>query len=444
MSHVFVLDAEKRPLNPVHPARARILLRQGQAAVLRAYPFTIILKAAVLDADCPPVRLKLDPGSKTTGIAVVNDTTGLVVFAAELHHRGTAVKQALDTRRSVRRHHRTRKTRYRPVRFLNRRRKAEWLPPSLHSRIANVMTWVARLRRLAPLGAISLELVKFNTQQMQDAEIRGVEYQQGELAGYEVRQYLLEKWGRRCAYCGATDRLLEVEHIVPRSRGGSDRVSNLTLACRACNERKGNQTAAEFGYPNIQSQASAPLRDAAVVNSTRWALNQQLELLGFPIETSSGGVTKYNRAQRGLPKRHWLDAACVGPSTPAVLRIAGVTPLKITAMGWGTRQMAGLNKYGFPIRHRTQQKQSFGFQTGDLVRAGVPRGKYAGVYMGRGAVRANGSFRIGRVDINHRYCRRLMQNDGYRYQILNGDIHSSMMEAAPSMRVQSETEMMRG
>jgi 5-methylcytosine-specific restriction endonuclease McrA len=217
------------------------------------------------------------------------------------------------------------------------------------------MTWVARLRRLAPLGAISLELVKFNTQQMQDAEIRGVEYQQGELAGYEVRQYLLEKWGRRCAYCGATDRLLEVEHIVPRSRGGSDRVSNLTLACRACNERKGNQTAAEFGYPNIQSQASAPLRDAAVVNSTRWALNQQLELLGFPIETSSGGVTKYNRAQRGLPKRHWLDAACVGPSTPAVLRIAGVTPLKITAMGWGTRQMAGLNIYGFPIRHRTQQ-----------------------------------------------------------------------------------------
>ena len=416
MSYAFVLDAEKRPLNPIHPARARILLRQGKAAVLRMYPFTIILTSAVPAADCPPLRVKLDPGSRTTGIAVVSDTTGTVVWAAELHHRGSAIKRALDARRIVRRSRRTRKTRHRPARFANRRRQTRWLPPSLASRVANVSTWVNRLRRLASITAISLELVKFDTQQMQNTEIRGVEYQQGELAGYEVREYLLEKWGRRCVYCGAAGLPLQIEHIVPHSRGGTNRVSNLTLACPSCNERKGSQTATEFGYPQIQAQARQPLKDVAVLISTRWALYHHLQTTGLPIETGSGGRTKYNRIQRGLPKAHWLDAACIGTSTPAVLEIGGVQPLTITATGWGTRQMCGTNKYGFPIRHRTRRKRHFGFATGDLVRADVPRGKYAGTHSGRVAVRATGSFRVGNVDgINHKYVTLLQRYDGYSY-----------------------------
>jgi hypothetical protein len=130
MSQVFVLDAERRPLNPVHPARARILLRQQKAAGLRMQPFTLILKAAVPAADPTPLRVKLDPSSRTTGIVVVNDASGRVVWAAELHHQGTAIKHALDTRRLVRRSRRTRKTRYRPMRLLNRRRTPGWLPPT--------------------------------------------------------------------------------------------------------------------------------------------------------------------------------------------------------------------------------------------------------------------------------------------------------------------------
>ena len=203
MSKVFVLNANKEPLNPVQAGWARKLLKTGQAAVFRHFPFTIILKEDVAAPVIQPLRVKLDPGSKTTGIAVVNDTTGEVVFAAELEHRGqTIVKKLLD-RRGVRRNRRQRKTRYRQARFLNRKRVEGWLPPSLESRIANIITWVKRLRRWCSVGAISMELVKFDTQQMQNPEISGVEYQQGELAGYEVRQYLLEKWGRECAYCQA-------------------------------------------------------------------------------------------------------------------------------------------------------------------------------------------------------------------------------------------------
>ena len=138
-----------------------------------------------------------------------------MVWAAELAHRGEAVKARLDQRRACRHSRRQRHTRYRPARFANRRRQEGWLPPSLESRIANTLTWVERLRRWCPIGAITLELVKFDTQLLQNAEISGVEYQQGQLAGYEIREYLLEKWGRRCAYCRATDRPLQVEHIVP-------------------------------------------------------------------------------------------------------------------------------------------------------------------------------------------------------------------------------------
>jgi 5-methylcytosine-specific restriction endonuclease McrA len=93
--------------------------------------------------------------------------------------------------------------------------------------VDNVRNWALRLKRWVPIHYIAVETVRFDTQKMQNPEIAGVEYQQGELAGYEVRQYLLEKWGRKCAYCDAENVPLEVEHIVPKSKGGTDRVSNL-------------------------------------------------------------------------------------------------------------------------------------------------------------------------------------------------------------------------
>jgi 5-methylcytosine-specific restriction endonuclease McrA len=362
--------------------------------------------------------VKLDPGSKTTGIAVINDTTGQVVWAAELTHRGQQIRDRLLARRAIRRNRRQRKTRYRQPRFLDRRRPSGWLPPSLQHRVLTTLTWVARLRRWAPIAAISLELVRFDTQQLQDAEIQGVQYQQGELVGYEVRQYLLEKWQRHCAYCGVTDVPLEIEHLVPKSRGGSDRVSNLTVACHACNQRKGSQTAAEYGYPQLQAQAKQPLKDAAAVNSTRWALYQRLVATAMPVDVGTGGRTKYNRTVRGLPKTHWLDAACVGASTSEDLRTRGVVPLRIRATGHGTRQMCGTNASGIPIRHRQRRKRWFGFQTGDIVRAVVPHGKRAGVHVGRVLCRATGRFDISTVagrqaGIHHRYCRVLHRQDGY-------------------------------
>lgn len=202
MSKVLVIDTDKKPLNPIHPAQARQLLRNGKAAIFRIFPFTLILKESRPDTDAQPLRIKIDPGAKFTGIAIVNDSTGDVVFASVLQHRGFAIKESLLSRRQIRRSRRNRKTRYRQPRFDNRRRPEGWLPPSLMSRVHNINTWVKRLSKFSNITAISQELVKFDNQIMQNPEISGNEYQQGTLAGYETRRYLLEKWGRNCVYCG--------------------------------------------------------------------------------------------------------------------------------------------------------------------------------------------------------------------------------------------------
>jgi 5-methylcytosine-specific restriction endonuclease McrA len=421
MSKVFVLDPTKQPLDPIHPGRARLLLTQQKAAVFRRFPFTIILTEAKPATIPTPLRVKIDPGSKGTGLAVVNDTTGEVVWAAELIHRGHQVKDALDARRAQRRGRRHRHTRYRPARFANRKRPKGWLPPSLRSRVQNVLTWLERLRRFAPIGAISFEVVRFDTQLIAHPDISGIEYQQGTLAGWETREYLLLKWGYRCAYCHKEATRWEVDHILPRSRGGSNRISNLALSCHACNQEKGDQTATEYGHPDVQAEAKKPLKDAAAVNSTRWALYDQMKHTGMPVETGTGGRTKWNRTQRDLPKTHWIDAACVGASTPATLVIRHITPLMITAMGCQRRQMCLVDAYGFPRAKGKSTSLVQGFRTGDIAKAIIPAGTKAGTYVGRVAVRETGYFNIttaaGTIQgLNARYFTAIHRMDGYSYQ----------------------------
>jgi len=369
---VAVLDTTKKPLAPTTPRRARLLLKKGKAAVFRRYPFTIILKREIVNPSTPDLKLKIDPGSKITGVAIVNQETGEVVFAGEIGHRGQTVKSKLDARRALRRGRRNRKTRYRKPRFDNRRRPEGWLPPSLESRVENVYTWARRLGRAYPITGVAMELVKFDMQLMENPEINGVEYQQGELQGFELREYVLIKFNHRCVYAGddsPCDQVLNVDHIVSRSRGGSDRVSNLVCACRR------------------------------------------------HIETGSGGLTKFNRTRRSLPKAHWIDAACVGEDTPEKLDVANVQPLRIKATGHGARQMCSTDKYGFPIRHRTRRKCFMGFQTGDVVRADIPQGKFAGHHVGRlSAVRQRPSFRLNGFDVNPKYLKRIHQADGFEYR----------------------------
>ena len=420
-NYVFVLDANGKPLTPCKPSLARKLLKVGKAKVFRLYPFTILLKKEVTE-DPQPVTLKIDPGSKVTGLAILLDSS--LIWVAELTHRGQAIKTSLESRRSLRRGRRSRHTRYRQARFLNRTKPKGWLAPSLRHRVETTITWVNKLSKLALVKTIFQELVRFDLQKIENPEISGVEYQQGVLAGYEVREYLLNKWERRCAYCSAENVPLQVEHIHPKASGGTNKISNLCLACEPCNTKKGTQDIKIFlakkpdVLKKIWASTKRPLKDATAVNSTRWALFTRLKETGKVMIAGSGGLTKFNRIRLELPKTHFFDAACVG-DTPNISVLAN-QPLNIKATGHGSRQMYRTDKFGFPSRYVPRFKLVKGFQTGDIIKAVVTSGKKVGTYTGRVAVRSSGSFNVSAVQgliqgINHKYCFSIHQKDGYNY-----------------------------
>jgi hypothetical protein len=439
---VFVQDREGEPLMPAHPARARRLLRAGRAKVVRRLPFMIQLRDRTAeDATVQPVSLRLDPGSKTTGIALVatGDQGARVVWAAELHHRSQAIRSRLTDRRAFRRGRRSRKTRHRAPRFNNRTRTAGWLPPSLQSRVDNTRTWAQRLAARVPVSEAVVETTRFDVHALAAGRpLAGVEYQQGTLQGWELREYLLHRHGHTCAYCAgqSQDPVLEIEHVQPRAGGGSNRVANLVIACRACNTAKANRTAGEWAAAlgrskldrtrkanaeRIDAGKRPSLRDAAALNASRYAIGRAVKDLGWPVTFASGGRTKANRSAQGYPKAHWIDAACAGPDGGAVHLDPSAPPLTITATGRGQRRISKPDRYGFPRGAPGRVKRVAGLQTGDRVRAVVPRGRYRGHHVGRLA----GVRRDGRMDVATDRARftttaarltRLQAADGYHYE----------------------------
>jgi 5-methylcytosine-specific restriction endonuclease McrA len=429
---VFVVDRHHQPLMPCHPARARELLHKGRARVHKLYPFTIrLVDRLVADSQVDGVQVTIDPGSRRTGIAVSRtDDAGAVhgLVSVQVTHRGQQIHHTMVSRAALRRGRRSRNLRYRAPRFNHRTHPTGWLPPSTRHRVQSTAGWVHRLRRIAPVTGLRMELVRFDLALMVNPEITGVGYQQGTLAGFEVREYLLTKWHRRCAYCDASgvgpgSVALNIDHIKPRARGGTNRVSNLCVACIPCNQAKGAADVREFvtdpvRRAKIASTAQKPLADAAAVNTTRWALHRQLLATGLPVGTGSGGRTKFNRTRCGVPKSHTLDALCVGDITA----VAGYPSrvLVARATGRGTYARTVTDKFGFPRLHLTRTKRHHGFTTGDHVRAVVPTGAKAGTHIGRVAVRARGSFNVttstGIVrDIHHRHVRLLTRADGWAY-----------------------------
>jgi len=441
---VFVLDQKKRPLMPCSQKRARKLLDSGRARVHRLFPFAIrLVDRSIESSHLQPLRLSLDPGSKTTGLAlcrvehVVDAQTGEITapvmhiaFLMDLVHRGQQIKNALHSRAAMRRTRRTRNLRYRASRFLNRGGdKTGWTAPSLMHRVLTTKTWLKRISKLAPVTHLAQELVKFDMQAMQaqaeGGDISGVEYQQGTLFGYSVREYLLDKWGRECMYCDKTDVPLQIEHITPKSKGGSNRISNLGLACQCCNQKKASMDVREFvkdksRLSRILARAKAPLKDAASVNATRWKIFNTLKATGLPLSTGTGAQTKFNRTRLGIAKGHALDAACVGDI--ADVRRPAMPILQVKCMGRGSHCRTRLNAFGFPRGYLMREKSVKGFRTGDMVKAIVPKGVKAGIHVGRVAVRATGSFNIQTgadviQGISHKHCRVIQRSDGYGYSI---------------------------
>lgn len=322
-AYVFVINKDGQPLMPTQRyGKIRRLLRDGQAKVVKRCPFTIQLLYETTDV-VQPVDLGIDTGYKHIGVSACTEKKEL--YAADMQVR-TDISKNLEQRRVLRRARRNRKTRYRKPRFNNRVRSKHkgWLAPSVEATIGLHIRVIHDVCKILPITSITLETAAFDTQKMQNAEISGVEYQQGTLMGYTIRGYLAEKFNHCCAYCGKTENSetkFEVEHVVPKARGGSSRISNLVWACHGCNEDKGTRTAAEYGHPEVQALAAkgGSMRSAAAMSVMKWYLYNRVKTeYDDAVRMTYGADTATKRYKFNLQKDHHIDARCISGHPNAI------------------------------------------------------------------------------------------------------------------------------
>ena len=418
---VLVIDKRKQPCNTISAAYARILLFSKQAVIHKRFPFTIRLRNDNAVLKDRSYTVKLDPGSKITGVAITDDKES-VVMLAEIEHRGHIIKKNLDSRRAVRRSRRNRKTRYREAKFQNRTRPQGWLAPSIKSRADNVINFVKKYKEFLNINKVMVENVNFDVAQMiSDTKLWGNDYQQRNLYDTNLRNFIFSKTKGRCSYCG--EKATEIDHIVSKSKGGSNSTYNLTPACRSCNEKKSNLSLKEFG--NLMNKDFSKLepkklpKNAAIVQSARNYMIKEITKIVPDTTTYDAWITKYNRDSLGLPKQHYYDALSVG-EIPIKFNFLTDKVLIISAKGRGSRQMCRMDQFGFPRTSAKASKSVKGFQTGDIVKAVVPTGSKVGEYLGKVAVRSRGYFNIQTKaqviqGIGYKYCHIVQRSDGYSY-----------------------------
>lgn len=316
-----VLDQHGKPLMPTtRLGKVYRLLKTQKAHIVSYEPFTIQLDYEPDTHIIQPMTLGVDSGAIHSGYSVANEQREF--YSSEVIARDN-ISYRISDRRMYRQNRRYRKTCYRKPRFNNRKNKKKgWLPPSLEQKVAVQLNEIDHLHRHFPIETIIVEVAEFNIQKIKNPDISGKDYQQGTLQGYNIRNYLLEKHGRKCFYCDKEVSNFEVEHMLPKAKGGSNRIDNLTLSCHSCNQKKGTLTAEEFIKQTLPAEKVAKklkqlskekrlFKYMAHMNATRWTLYDAINDKYPNVKMTYGYITKYNRIQAGLPKAHHIDAKCI-------------------------------------------------------------------------------------------------------------------------------------
>ena len=374
-TQVCVLDQNGKPLMPTTRLGKVYRLLKTQKAHIASYePFTIQLDYEPDTHIIQPMTLGVDSGAIHSGYSVAN--AHREYYSTEVVARDDISKRLSD-RHMYRQHRRYRKTRYRKPRFNNRKNKKKgWLPPSLEQKVAVQLNEIDHLHRHFPIQKIIVEVAEFDIQKIKDPNISSIEYQQGTLQGYNIRNYLLEKHNRKCFYCGKTVSKFEVEHMLPKSRGGSNRIDNLTLSCHDCNQKKDTLTAEEFIKQTLPAKkATAKLKQLpnekrlfeymAHMNATRWALYNAINEKYPNVKMTYGYITKYNRIQASLPKAHHIDAKCITgfATVPSIDQIV----IKIKMRRHNRQLHRATFSKGHARKAACLPTVTFGFQLYDLV-----------------------------------------------------------------------------
>lgn len=311
---VYVLNRHGKPLMPCKPRKARILLRDGKAKVVKKVPFTIQLLYGS-SGYTQDVSLGVDAGSKHIGISATTEKE--VLFEADVELRNDIVDN-LSTRREARRTRRNRKTRYRKPRFNNRKKskKSDWLAPSIRQKIETHLSVVGMITTIIPITKIIVETASFDIQKIKNPDISGVEYQQGDQLGFwNVREYVLHRDSHTCQCCKgkSRDKILNVHHIESRKTGGNS-PNNLITLCETCHTGYHNGTVKLLD--SVKRQQS--FKDAAFMGIMRWAFYEKLRELYNNVSMTFGYITKNTRIANNLPKDHYIDARCISGNPSAM------------------------------------------------------------------------------------------------------------------------------
>ena len=345
---------------PTTPAKARHLLRDGKAKVVRREPFTIQL-TYVAGETTQPIVLGVDAGSKVIGLSASTEDEEL--YSAEVYLRNDIV-ELLAARLQSRKVRRSRTTRYRKMRLLNRVRSKHkgWIAPSVKQKIDTHLRVIADVHKILPVSKIIIETASFDIQKIKNPEIAGSEYQQGEQKGFwNVREYVLWRDGHKCTHCHGKsgDNILNVHHIESRKTGG-DAPNNLVTLCNTCHNKY------HSGQIKLSIKRGKSFRDAAFMGIMRNTTLACLRMHYLNVEESYGYLTKSVRIEHGLAKEHRIDALCISGHPGAALsdvwyrqkavRTRNRRIHKATINRGGTRKLNQAPKY------------VFGFQLFDKVR----------------------------------------------------------------------------
>ena len=308
---VYVVNKNGQPLMPTcNGAKVRVLLKQNRAKVVSKCPFTIKLLYEGTTFT-QPLTLGVDTGSKYVGSAVINDTTAEVVYESQTELRDD-IKSKMDRRRAFRRGRRN-KLRYRPMRFNNRKasKRKERYSPTLISKFQGHKREVEFIKSILPISNIILEVGEFDTQLLQDSTLvfHKWDYQRGELYQQEnFKQAAKARDGYKCQCCGRKSCRLEVHHLLPRSRGGSDKLANLITLCSDCHHLAHSSEEQLLAFQKkFGRKARGTLNYATQMNVLRSMLQKE-----YPnAEITYGFITKDVRRVFGLEKSHIIDACCI-------------------------------------------------------------------------------------------------------------------------------------
>jgi N6-L-threonylcarbamoyladenine synthase len=297
---------------PTTPCKARKLLKQGKAKVVKREPFTIQLLYATGETK-QDITLGVDAGSKIIGLSATTDKQEL--FSAEVELRNDIV-DLLSTRREFRRTRRNR-LRYRKPRFLNRvySKNKGWLAPSVENKIQTHLKIISKIHEILPISKIIIEVASFDIQKIKNPDIEGEQYQQGEQLGFwNVREYVLWRDGYKCqGKKGCKNKILNVHHIESRKTGGNS-PSNLITLCESCHKDY------HAGKLKLNLKRGQSFRDAAFMGIMRWTFYNRLKELYPNVKMTYGYITKNTRIQNNLPKEHRIDALCI-TGNPQVKRL---------------------------------------------------------------------------------------------------------------------------